>query len=122
MSQPSFARLRKTLRRHAREGWARAVFARPGEDDAPQVLPGPGPGQPDDATVQALVRAAEAAAAEGRVKQTLVLDEQRRVRIDARHGSGKLVTLDEARARKVMGGKDRTLRPDTSAQLLRVIG
>lgn len=116
------ARLRKTLRRHTREGWARAVFARPGEDDAPQVLPGPGPGQPDEASVQALLEAAEAAAGQGRVKQTLVLDEQRRVRIDARHGSGKVVTLDEARARKVMGGKDRTLRPDDSAALLRVIG
>lgn len=139
MSQrgPALARLRKTLRRHTREGWARAVFARPGqgttqgdpetgelatEDDAPQVLEGPGPGAPDEATVQALVQAAEAAAAEGRVKQTLVLDELRRVRIDARHGHGKLVTLDEARARKVMGGKDRNLRPDQSAPLLRVIG
>lgn len=121
---PALSRLRKTLRRYAREGWARAVFSRPGEaDDAlAQVLEGPGPGQPDDETVQALLAAAEAAAAEGRVKQTLVLDATRRVRIDARHGSGKLVTLDEALARKVMGGKDRTLRPDASAPLLRVIG
>jgi SAM-dependent methyltransferase len=31
-------------------------------------------------------------------------------------------TLDEAAARKVMGGKDRTLRPDTSGALLRAIG
>lgn len=120
---PALARLRKTLRRHAREGWSRAVFARPGEtDDDAQVLEGPGPGQPSDERLQALVHAAEAAAAEGRVKQTLVLDDKQRVRIDARHGSGKLVTLDDALARKVMGGKDRTLRPDASAPLLRVIG
>ncbi|MCX4247800.1 class I SAM-dependent methyltransferase [Paraliomyxa miuraensis] len=119
---PALARLRKTLRRHAREGWARAVFARPGQDDAPRVLEGPGSGPPDDATVEALIAAASAAAAEGRVKQTLVLDDQRRVRIDARHGSGKLVTLDEDRVRKVMGGKERNLRPDASAPLLRVIG
>jgi SAM-dependent methyltransferase len=119
---PALARLRKTLARHAREGWARAVFAKPGQDEAPQVLEGPGPGAPDEASVQALLHAAEAAAAAGRVKQTLVLDEQRRVRVDARHGRGTVVTLDEARARKVMGGKDRALRPDTSAPLLRVIG
>ncbi len=119
---PTLARLRKTLARHAREGWARAVFARPGPDDAPVVIEGPGAGVVDEASVAALVSAAEAAAAEGRVKQTLVLDEQRRVKVDARHGRGTVVTLDEARARKVMGGKDRALRPDASAPLLRVIG
>jgi SAM-dependent methyltransferase len=120
--RPALARLRKTLARHAREGWTRAVFAKPGQDDAPQVLEGPGPGAPDEASTQALLQAAEVAAAEGRVKQTLVLDEQRRVRVDARHGRGTVVTLDEARARKVMGGKDRALRPDASAPLLRIIG
>lgn len=119
---PALARLRKTLSRYAREGWARAVFARPGQDDAPVVLEGPGAGAGDEASVAALLSAAEAAAAEGRVKQTLVLDEQRRVRVDARHGRGTVLALDEARARKVMGGKDRALRPDASAPLLRVIG
>jgi SAM-dependent methyltransferase len=119
---PALARLRKTLARHARQGWARAVFARPGPDDAPVVLEGPGAGTADEAAVAALLTAAEAAAAEGRVKQTLVLDEHRRVRVDARHGRGTVVALDENRARKVMGGKDRALRPDASAPLLRVIG
>jgi SAM-dependent methyltransferase len=119
---PALARLRNTLARHARAGWARAVFARPGQDDAPVVIEGPGPGTADEASVAALLSAAEAAAAEGRVKQTLVLDEQRRVKLDARHGRGTVVALDEARARKVMGGKDRALRPDASAPLLRVIG
>jgi SAM-dependent methyltransferase len=119
---PALTRLRKTLARHAREGWARAVFARPGQDDAPVVIEGPGPGTVDEASVAALLSAAEAAAAEGRVKQTLVLDEQRRVKVDARHGRGTVVALDEARARKVMGGKERALRPDASAPLLRVIG
>ena len=98
------------------------MFARPGHDDAPVVIEGPGPGTANEASVAALVSAAEAAAAEGRVKQTLVLDEQRRVKVDARHGRGTVVALDEARARKVMGGKDRALRPDASAPLLRVIG
>jgi SAM-dependent methyltransferase len=119
---PALARLRKTLTRHAREGWARAVFARPGGDEAPVVIEGPGAGTVDEASVVALVSAAEAAAAEGRVKQTLVLDEQRRVKVDARHGRGTVVALDDARALKVMGGKEKALRPDASAPLLRVIG
>ncbi len=72
--------------------------------------------------MQSLLDAAEAAAGEGRVKHTLVLDDRHRVKIDARHGHAKRVTLDEARTRKVMGGKDRPLRPDASASLLQVIG
>jgi SAM-dependent methyltransferase len=119
---PALARLRKSLRRHAREGWARAVFARPGQDEDPLVHVGPGPGTPDDATLEALLDMAEAAAREGRVKQTLVIDEHNRVRVDARHGRAKRITLDPTRALKVMGGKDRALRPDASAPLLRVIG
>ena len=115
-------RLRKSLRRHAQQGWARAVFGRPGADPKPQVLEGPGAGPPDDAAVAVLLDAAEAAAHEGRVKQTLVLDDRHRIKIDARHGRAKQVTLDEALTRKVMGGKDRALRPDASAPLLRVIG
>ncbi|MEX1367903.1 MAG: SAM-dependent methyltransferase [Nannocystaceae bacterium] len=119
---PNLARLRKTLARHARQGWVRAVLARPGGDDAPIVLPGPGAGTPPPEVLQAMLDAAEAGAKEGRVKQTLVIDEHHRVKVDARHGKAKVVQLDEARARKVMGGKDRALRPDDSADLLRVIG
>lgn len=122
---PALARLRKTLARHAKGGWDRAVFARPGSDDSPQVLDGPGPGAPKADVIDALdalLDAAEAAAKEGRVKQTLVLDERRRVKVDARHGKAKVVQLDQARALKVMGGKERALRPDDSAGLLRVIG
>ena len=48
------------------------------------------------AALQEQLVAAEAAAQQGRVKQTLVLDERRRVKIDARHGKAKLVELDEA--------------------------
>ncbi len=118
----ALARLRKALRRHTTQGWTRAVFAQPGEDPQPQILEGPGAGPPDDAAVQSLLDAAEAAAREGRVKHTLVLDDRHRVKIDARHGHAKRVTLDETRTRKVMGGKDRPLRPDASASLLQVIG
>ncbi|MEM7158781.1 MAG: SAM-dependent methyltransferase [Myxococcota bacterium] len=72
--------------------------------------------------IDALLDAAEAAAREGRIKQTLVIDARRRVRIDARYGKAKVIELDDSRARKVMGGKDRALRPDESAKLLQVIG
>ena len=44
------------------------------------------------------------------------------MQIDARHGRLAVRTLDEDTARKVMGGKDRALRPDTSNNLLRAIG
>ncbi|MCA9704274.1 MAG: SAM-dependent methyltransferase [Myxococcales bacterium] len=98
------------------------MFARPGQAEDARVLEGPGAAPPDEAEVEALLRAAEAAAREGWVKQTLVVDDRHRVRIDARHGHARRVTLDEARTRKAMGGKDRALRPDQSAPLLRVIG
>ncbi len=125
MSQrPAIARLRRTLRRHASRGWSRVVFARPGEsaEGTELVEEGPGAGTPSDDLVDQLLRSAEKAAAEGRVKQTLVIDETRRVRIDARHGSGKVINLDAQRKSKMMAGKKRTLRPDTSEALLRVIG
>lgn len=119
----TLARLRKTLRRHAREGYARAVFARPGEDAEPVVHEGHGRGTaPSEAELLALVQAAERAATEGRVKHTLVLDDHTRIKIDARHGRAKVQALDEARATKMMGGKERPLRPDVSAPLLRAIG
>jgi SAM-dependent methyltransferase len=119
----TLARLRKTLRRHAREGFARAVFAEPGEAAEPTVHEGRGHGTtPSEAELHALVQAAERAAKEGRVKHTLVIDDSTRVKIDARHGRAKVQALDEARASKAMGGKDRPLRPDSSAPLLRAIG
>ena len=114
------ARLRKTIRRHVRDGWARAVFMTPGEDDS-EVVEGPA-GAPSEAQVEALVERAEAAAKAGRVKQTFVLDERTRVRSDARHGRAKVQTLDDATVKKMMGGKERVLRPDTSGALLRTIG
>ncbi len=122
---PALARLRKTVRRHLKGGWDRAVFARPGDDDpeAAETVEGPGAGRaPDEATLDALLDRAEAAARQGRVKHTYVLDARTRVRIDARHGKAKVQVLDEATVHKVMGGKDRPLRPDRSADLLRAIG
>src|SRR5690606_20016699 len=124
MSRPgAVARLRKTLRRHLEPGFVRAVFAFPqgGESaDDPEVVEGSG--QPDEAALEALCARAEAAARSGRVKQTFILDDTRRLRVDARFGSGKMQTLDTPTVEKMMGGKDRPLRPDRSADLLRQIG
>ena len=112
---PNLGRLAKTLRRHAREGWQRAVFSRPGaENEAPEVIEG--------GTIDELIDAATRAANEGRVKQVLVVDARTRVRVDARYGKAKVHTLDETTKAKVMGGKARVLEPDRSADLLRVIG
>ncbi len=76
----------------------------------------------EDGTIDELVQAATEAAKEGRVKQVLVVDARTRVRVDARFGKAKVQTLDAETKAKVMGGKDRVLQPDRSADLLRVIG
>jgi SAM-dependent methyltransferase len=121
-------RLQRALRPHLARGWERAVFAAPQSGDeaearAERVLPGPGAGvAPTPAQVEALLAAASAAADAGLFKQTLVLDPRRRVQVDARHGRASVRTLDEGTALKMMGGKPRSLRPDTSAALLREIG
>lgn len=103
------------------------MFAAPqgegGNARAERVLAGPGVGvAPSAAQVDALLAAAAEAAGAGLWKQTLVLDARRRVQVDARHGRATTRTLDEDTALKVMGGKERALRPDTSAALLREIG
>ena len=96
------------------------MFATPGQEDG-EVVDGPA-GAPTEAELAALVERAEAAARAGRVKQTFVIDERTRVRVDARHGRAKVQTLDDETVAKMMGGKDRALRPDTSGALLRTIG
>ena len=131
LREVSLQRLERAVTPHLRRGWTRAVFAAP-QPDAGQPVPaardeqvhaGPGAGvAPTPEQLAALFTAARAAAQAGLVKHTYVLDDTRRVQVDARHGRPNVRTLDEAAARKVMGGKDRTLRPDTSADLLRAIG
>jgi len=117
------ARLRKTLRRQLAPGFVRAVFAYPqGADGAAEPEVVEGSGRPDEEALRALCDRAEAAARAGRVKQTFVLDAATRLRVDARHGTGKLQRIDADTVEKMMGGKDRTLRPDASADLLRHIG
>jgi SAM-dependent methyltransferase len=119
-------RLERAVAPHLRGGWTRAVFAAPQQGGDPrdeQVHPGPGSGvAPTREQLAALFTAARAAANAGLIKQTYVLDDRRRVQVDARHGRTAVRTLDEDTARKVMGGKDRALRPDTSSALLRAIG
>ncbi|MEZ4429576.1 MAG: SAM-dependent methyltransferase [Nannocystaceae bacterium] len=125
------ARLRRALRRNLAEGWQRAVFAAPlgGREDADEPADErivAGPASADVEVVAAALADLEATALEearaGRVKQTFVIDARRSVVIDARHGKARVRELDDAAIHKRMGGKDRLLRPDRSAELLRVIG
>ncbi len=134
ITKASRGRIRRALPRKLGGGWERAVFAapeRPGEPRNERVLIGPGllAEEADERAAEAvqaalaeLLDAAEAAAEDGLVKQTVVLDEQRRLLFDARHGHIKLKTLDPETTLKVMGGKERLFRPDTSAPFLRAIG
>ena len=125
LREVNLQRLERAVTPHLRRGWTRAVFAAPqGEGQAPeQVVAGPGTDViPSKEQLAAVFVAAREAAHAGLVKHTYVLDERRRVQVDARHGRPALRTLDEVVALKVMGGKDRTLRPDTSGALLRAIG
>lgn len=126
-------RAKKRLRHHLAGGWTRAVYAAPerdGEAVEPRVVEGPGLGDADDEAFAAriddafaqLMEEAHQAAQDGLVKQTFVLDERRSVRLDARHGRPRLRERDDASFDKTMGGKQRALRPDESAALLRAIG
>ncbi len=126
LREVSLQRLERAVAPHLRRGGRGAVSAAPqGEAGAGAGGAPAGPGRgaaPTPEQLAALFTAAREAARSGLFKQTYVLDERRRVQVDARHGRPALRTLDEAAARKVMGGKDRTLRPDTSDALLRAIG
>jgi SAM-dependent methyltransferase len=119
------ARARARLRRHLAAGWQRAVFSTPqGADERSRVIEGPGvlaPGT-DPGAFDRVFADACAAADEGLVKQVFVIDPSRRIVVDARHGWAKAHTRDAQTVRKVMGGKDRPLRPDRDAPLLQAIG
>lgn len=120
--------VRARLHRQLAQGWQRAVFASPQTDTGvrdEQVLEGPGVLTVEaefEVAFASLLTNAEIAAAAGRVKQTFVLDERRRLELDARHGQIKQRTLDDPTLDKIMGGKQRVLRPDRSAALLQAIG
>lgn len=116
-------RLARTLRRHLTHGWKRAVFAQVGDDAAePEVFEDSADDPASDEQIDRLITCAVDAALAGRVKQTLIIDDKTRVRIDARVAKAKVQTLDDTTVTKMMGGKDRPLRPDGSADLLRTIG
>ncbi len=122
VTKRSLSQLRHTVARHLRRGFVRAVFSRPGGDDDERVEGTAGGAPPDAAALTELLARSTAAAEAGRVKQTFVIDERTRVVVDARHGGGKLVSVDEARASKQMGGKARALHPERSGTLLQLIG
>jgi SAM-dependent methyltransferase len=118
----TIARMRGTVARHLRRGFVRVVFAQPGgEGEGEEIVEGTGK-PPGETELRELLRRATVAAKAGHVKQTWIIDGRTRLVVDARHGAGKLVTLDDERADKMMGGKDRGARPDRSADLLRTIG
>jgi len=123
------ARARAKLERKLAGGWQRAVFSTPQREDGriqQRIVEGPGPLASDDPRFaeyfRALLDAAEQAAADGLVKHMVVIDERERLELDARHGHVKQRSLDEQTVAKIMGGKDRPLRPDRSGRLLRAIG
>jgi SAM-dependent methyltransferase len=118
----TLARMRGTVGRHLRRGFVRAVFAAPGsEGEGEEIVEGNG-NPPGETELRELLRRATVAAKNGLVKHTWLIDAKTRLVVDARHGGGKLVTLDDERALKIMGGKERGARPDRSADLLRTIG
>lgn len=126
---PKLARARAKLERKLLGGWERAVFSAPQsaeESREQQVFEGPGPLARDDPRAASLfaelMDQAEAAASAGLVKHVYVIDARHRLELDSRHGHVKQRELDEQTVDKIMGGKDRVLRPDRSAGLLRAIG
>jgi len=124
LSSQVLARLRNGIRRHLAGGWRRVVFARPssgGPETDEIVVPGI-VNPPSETELESLVTQAATAAMDGYVKQTFVIDDRTRVRIDARFGRAKVIELDAAMRAKVTGGKERALQPDTSGDLLRQIG
>ncbi|PRP91192.1 hypothetical protein ENSA5_57640 [Enhygromyxa salina] len=127
--QSKLARARPKLERKLAGGWQRAVFATPQRPDGSRderVVEGPGPLADDDPRraelLAELLAESGEAAGEGLVKQTFVIDARLRLELDARHGHVKQRVLDEQTVDKIMGGKDRPLRPDRSAALLQAIG
>ena len=127
--QHKLARARSRLQRYLSEGWQRAVFTSPqtgpaasGTDPGERVIEGPGPGPVTDEVFAELMQSAREAAREGLVKQVYVVDDTRRIEIDARHGIPRERVRDAATIDKIMGGKRRALRPDRSEALLRSIG
>lgn len=108
-------------------GWERAVFRAPQGDrqaSTPErVLEGPG--QDIASEPEHFLRLWEEmhrAAQEGLVKQCIVVHAGKRLDIDARHGSLRQKKRDEQSFLKMMGNKERKLRPDKSQALLRELG
>ncbi len=117
MALPNRNRLRKAIGRVAAAGWTRAVFGKPGGNEAEtEVL------ERDALGDDALIDRVEEAAGRGLLKLTFVMEDGSRIRIDARYGKAKVIPLDPERARKATGGKSRALDPVQSAPFLRVIG
>jgi SAM-dependent methyltransferase len=117
------ARARTRLLKQLAHGFARGVFAPVGGDEEQtEVIEGPGNQPLDEAELASLYEQAVDAASRGLVKHTWILTTGDQLSVDARHGFVKKRKHDPKRIDKVMGGKDRPLRPDNSARLLRALG
>lgn len=101
-------RFAANLRRALAAGPARVVCSEPGGE--PEVMEG-------EATEGAVLAAVGA----GKVKVRVVMANGDRVELDARHGGAKRVSAAES-ADRALAGKQRAIRTDESADLLRVLG
>ena len=125
MSAPKhkLARARARLLKQLAHGFERGVFAPVGEDpEGTETLEGPGAKSIPEEELASLFEQAVDAAKRGLVKQSWSLPGGDQLVVDARHGFVKKRKHDPARIAKAMGGKDRPLRPDTSAAVLRALG
>ena len=118
------ARARTRLLKQLAHGFERGVFAPVGEDEAQrtETVEGPGATAIEPEQLASLYEQAVDAAKRDLVKQSWTLPSGDQLVVDARHGFVKKRKHDPARIAKVMGGKDRPLRPDTSAAVLRALG
>jgi SAM-dependent methyltransferase len=122
-SKHKLARARTRLLKQLAHGFERASFAPVGEDGAAtETIEGPGASSIPKDELASLFEQATEAAARGLVKQSWTLPSGDQLMVDARHGFVKKRKHDPARIAKAMGGKDRPLRPDTSAAVLRALG
>ena len=118
------ARARTRLLKQLAHGFVRGVFAPVGggDESLTEVIEGPGSTALDEGELASLYEQAVDAAQRGLVKHSWILTTGDQLTVDARHGFVKKRKHDPARVDKAMGGKDRPLRPDNSAELLRALG
>lgn len=117
--------LRSRLRRALASGWEEASCSPPRSD--PHEIPesqtlNASPTASAEEEFAKLWAFLVEQAGQGRVKAVIRLDSHRFLQLDARYGSLRSKTRSEESYEKMMGGKERRIRVDTHAPLLRTIG